>query len=542
MDDEKKTESRTINFGEMSWNQRLRWAGKAIFGMRETGFAGQFASRDEDFGFRRLTARSDKELKPADWQKQLSIAHFLWLQNPMAGRIIELMADHVVGDGFAWTAADKQVEEILLRHWEDPDNNWDLLQFDRYQELILFGTWAPLVFVNKHNGHVKLGPVDPSWIADIIPSKDIAGKAIALRIDQQHAAGSYDAKTEEDARGTTYAVITQDQRANIPNPDKPGEEMANMHMGLLDGEIFYFTVNKLTFLLQGISDLFRVADWVDAFDQFVFSLLERINFLNAHLYDITLTGAEQAEVNERAAFIAANPPRPGTTRVHNENEKWEALAPKINSAEVEEVAKIIKMLILGSFGIPEHWFGEGGDTNRATAAEMGGPIHRKLKRKQAQWSAVMRQILQFQIDQAIKAGRLSRVFPDGTKDKDGKDIGGKKRDLSFVILPPEVSSKDLSLFVDSLDKLTSALSGAMAEGFIGEAKAAGVWTSVAQELGVEIEAPNEEEIEANKAERDANLNAKVDALRAEAITPETKDATPKEPTEEPAKETTTGTA
>lgn len=515
---EETTKPATINFGEMNMGQRLTWASKAIFGLKETSPAGSIPSRDEDFGFRRLSQRSDKELKPADWQKQLSVAHFLWLQNPMAGRILELQADFVVGDGYTWEAVDDEVRKVLAKHWEDPDNNWEQLQFERYQELSLFGTWAPRVFVAKQTGHVKLGPIDPSWISDIIPDKDIAGKAVALRIAPKHLQSATADGPGEDSLGTLYRVVALDERLTIEDPVTK-KMVPNKAHDLLDGEIFYFTINKLTFLIQGLSDIFRTADWLDAFDQFIFSLLERINFLNAHLYDITLEGAEQKEVNQRASELALNPPKPGSSRVHNEKETWQALAPKINAAEVEQVAKIIKMLILGSHGIPEHWFGEGGDTNRATAAEMGGPIHRKLKRKQAQWSAILRTILQFQIDQAIKAGRLSKFHPQGAKDAEGNDIGGKPRDLSFTIMAPEVSSKRLGEFVDSLDKLTSALAGAIAEGFVGKAKAAGIWTSVAQELGVDIEAPDEAEIEKNQAERDADAQAKVAANQEEAITP-----------------------
>lgn len=506
MGDENKPKGRTIDFGNMNWGKRFDWIKSAVMGLKETGVAGLDA-REEDIGFRRLSARSDKELKPVDWQKQLSVAHFLWLQNPMAGRILELMADYVVGDGYSFEAPDELVSKVLDKHWFDPDNNWELLQFERYQEFMLFGTWAPRVFVSEHTGHVKIGPIDPSWIADIIGDKEIAGKATHLKIYKNHN------RSAEYASGSggveTFRVISQDNRVNIHDKET-GEEAPNKNFGRLHGEIFYFTANKLTFLLQGISDLFRVADWLDAFDQFVFSLLERINFLNAHLYDITLEGAEQKEVNERASYIAMNPPKPGSSRVHNEKEKWEALAPKMNSGEVEQIAKIIKMLILGSFGIPEHWFGEGGDVNKATAAEMGGPMHRKLKRKQAQWSAILSTILQFQIDKAIEAGVLPTKILQG-EDVDGKEKGDY-RDLSFKIIVPEVSSKDLEAFASSLDKTTTALTNAVAANFITRAKAAGVWTKVAQELGVELETPSEKDIDKMSDDEDDSVE---DAMKKE---------------------------
>ena len=519
VEEDEKVTSRTINFGNMTWGERTKWATKALLGLKEIAPASLAFTRPEDIGFRRITQRSDKELKPSQWQKQLAVAHFLWLQNPMAARLLEIMSDFVIGDGFTWEAPDEEVSKVLTKHWNDPDNNWDLLQFERYQELILFGTWAPRVFVNKHNGHVKLGPVDPSWIADIFPDANIAGKAVAIKIQRSHE-GSLQGP------GETFRVIAEDTRVLMKDP-VTGKIEANPSEGLLVGDIFYFTVNKLTFLLQGISDLFRIADWVDAFDQFIFSLLERVNFLNAHLWDITLEGAEQKEINERAAELAANPPKPGSSRIHNEKEKWDAVAPKINSAEIEEVAGIIKMLILGSMGIPEHWFGEGGNTNLATAAEMGGPIHRKLKRKQGQWKAIVRTILQFQVDKAIEAGRLTKIIPEGLPK------AGESRDLSFEVISPEVSSKNLKEFVEALDKATSALSTAVAEGFIKQAKAAKVWTKLAQELGVEIEAPDEEEVEQNNKDLEAAVNKKVEQNQVEAITPAPANGTKATP---PAKE------
>ena len=504
----RKKKNIPVDFGSMDFISRVKFAAKAIFGYKESVPSALGIDRPEDRGFKRLTARSDKELKPADWQKQMSVAHFLWLQNPMAGRILELMADHVVGDGFGWEAKDDEVEKILERHWNDPDNAWDLLQFDRYQEFSLFGTFAPKPFVDKNNGHVKLSALDPAWIKDILPDKDISGKAAALKVLNPNSAKVGQATTE------TWKVIGIDTRQTILDK-KTGEMVGNEHVGLLEGEVFYFTMNKLTFLLQGMSDLFRVADWLDAFDQYVFSLLERINFLNAHLYDITVEDAEQPEIDKILEELELNPPHPGGYRVHNQRMKWEALAPKINSAEVEQVARIIKMLILGAFGIPEHWFGEGGDVNKATAAEMGGPIYRKLKRKQAQWSEVLRTILQFQIDSAIRAGRLTKVFPKGSKDKDGKDISGQKRDLSFTIQAPEISAKDLKNFVDSLSSFTTTLANATAEGFIKRVKAAGLWTSVAEEFGIEIGAPDEAEVDQNLADEEESAVKGVADILAE---------------------------
>lgn len=476
----RKSGGKGVNLDKLNKTEKrvLRTALRTLLNDKTVREAQPSATSASEAGFRRLTSKSDKELAPATWQKQMAVAHFLWQQNPMAYRVLELMADYVVGDGCTWEAEDDGLREIIDRHWNDPDNAWDLLQFDRYVETILFGTMLLKPFVNPFNGHVKLSPVDPGWIDDVVPHPEIAGRVSAVKIRRRTVDQGQSTRLE------TWKVIGYET-----DPKNPAT-------GRLMGDVFYFSVNKLTFTHFGMSDLFRLADWLDAFDQFIFSLMERINFLNAHLYDITLQGAEQTEIKERVNDLEMHPPKPGSFRVHNEDEKWEALAPKINAAEVEQVAKIVRMLILGSMGIPEHWFAEGGDVNKATAAEMAGPILRKMKRKQAQWVTVLKTIIQFQIDQAVLKGRLT---PAQAKTK-------------WNIMPPDIAAKDVLQFVESLKKLTETLSLAIAEGFVKRAQAAGVWVAQAQELGVDIEAPDDAQVAANLQAEQGQANAQATAV------------------------------
>lgn len=483
----KTTGKSTIDFGKMDMLKRVRIAAKAVLGMKELSLASGNIDRPEDVGFRRLTQRSEKELTPTSWQKQMDVAHFLWLQNPMGHRILELQADFIVGDGYTFQAPDEEVKKILDRHWTDPDNAWDMKQYERYIELTTFGIWAPKAFVNKHNGHVKISPVDPAWIADLKQNMHNPGKVDQIKLQ----------------RG-------QGRKIDWHEVVKEEQDPTNENFGLLCGEIFYFPINKLSFTIQGISDLFRIADWLDAYDQFIFSLLERINFLNAHLYDITLEGAEVKEVEEMIQKLEDSPPTPGGFRVHNEKETWDALAPKINSAEIEQVAKLVRILILGAAGIPEHWFSVGGDVNKATAAEMAGPILRKMKRKQAFWRDVITQVLQFQIDQAIKVGRLSRLKID----ENGKTV---KRDLSFQVIVPDLSAKDVALFAETLLKLTDALVAAVDASFMELKQAREIFASQASESGIEVDPVTDEQAAKDKATMDAADDDKMDKLKAEAL-------------------------
>ena len=66
-------------------------------------------------------------------------------------------------------------------------------------------------------------------------------------------------------------------------------------------------------------------------------------------------------------------------RVHNESETWQALTPDLGGRDLDAVSRLFRNHLLIGSGMPEHWFGGGGDANRATAAEMGDPAFKTLK-------------------------------------------------------------------------------------------------------------------------------------------------------------------
>ena len=148
-----------------------------------------------------------------------------------------------------------------------------------------------------------------------------------------------------------------------------------------DCDCFYFPVNNLSNATRGHSDLLAQMDWLDAYDHALFGEVERWDFLRAFIYDVTLKGATPEEVEKRASQIA--PPKPGSVRVHNDSEQWEALAPSLGSYESESNARLFRNHIMGGQTIPEHWFGGGGDVNRATAGEMGEPTFKVFNMRQS---------------------------------------------------------------------------------------------------------------------------------------------------------------
>lgn len=327
----------------------------------------------EDYGWSVLTRDEGRDLAPLMQTRMQDIAFYLYDANPLAHRIIEMTKDFIVGEGFTFKAEDPTVQELLEKHWNDPINNWDIKQDQKAMELGLYGEQFYPVFINKHNGHVRLGYLDPTKIEKVV----------------------MDRKNPEIIR---TVVLKKDRKGNIKkykviNPDNSGK---------LDGEIFAFAINKVSNARRGRSDLLCLADWIDGYDQFLFARLERANILNNFVWDVCLEGATDEVIREWLKEQAL--PKPGSIRAHNEKVKWQAATPELEAADASKEANLFKMQILGGAGFPNLWFGEGGETIRAGSDEMSLPTLKHLQKRQKYFGFILKYIFQFVIDRAIEAG------------------------------------------------------------------------------------------------------------------------------------------
>src|SRR3990172_6622872 len=165
----------------------------------------------------------------------------------------------------------------------------------------------------------------------------------------------------------------------------------------LSGEVLYFRLNKVMNQSRGHSELLQVLDWIDGLDQFLFNNLEGVTLRNAFFYWLKMTGKTQTEIDK----MTVAPPSPGTVRITNEKAEWEVITTDLKAADHAETTRMFKNFILAGKGYPEHWFADGGQTNLATAGEMGIPTMRMLKAKQNTVKNIIKFIAQFVVDQAL---------------------------------------------------------------------------------------------------------------------------------------------
>ena len=98
---------------------------------------------------------------PHTHARMQALAHELWLTNLMGQRLIEIVTDHVVGEGVNWYGEDDRAVRVVKAFWGDPVNQMDI-RFERLvSELGIFGELLLPVAVSRFEGRVRLGYVSP---------------------------------------------------------------------------------------------------------------------------------------------------------------------------------------------------------------------------------------------------------------------------------------------------------------------------------------------------------------------------------------------
>ena len=416
--------------------------------------AGNTIDDDED-QWRRLSGDTSRDLAPMTQERMRKVALYLWESNLLANRLIELPLAYLLAEGVRLSCKDKDSQKVLDLFWRDPINQMSLKLPKKVRELALYGEQCYPAFVNEVSGEVRLGYLDPALIATVVTDPDNPEQPIGI-------------VTVKDRKGQArrYRVIV-----NGPE-DVFTSRTQEIRQTFADGEAFFFTVNDLSNGRRGRSDLLAGADWVDGYEEYLFGEMDRNKFLRAFVWDVELKGANPDEVTRRSREI--HPPSPGSVRVHNDSEKWTAVSPNLNAADSAEGARLLRNHVLGGGTIPEHWFGGGGDVNRAAAAEMGEPTFKVFSMRQ--------QVVKFMLE---SIGLYVLRQKEWAESKQEPDLGDEAYQVEAMF--PEMTARDTTKYASALQQVVVGVAMAVEKGYITKKTALRMIAAIAGRLGVEID-------------------------------------------------------
>jgi hypothetical protein len=395
--------------------------------------------------WRSVTGSPRPDLLPYQRTKAVAACFELHQRNPLGHRITEVNRDFIVGDGVTYDCRNTAVEDIVGEFWTDDDNDLDTRLGDFALEIGLNGELAPEVFVGGVSGIVKLGYVDPGQIKDI-KALEVGESRNPLVADLMYI------------RQKGYGVKGKEL------------QIVRRRDGKLAGDVFFWKVNSPSNSPRGWPDLLHLADWLDAYDEFLWDSMERGRMMRAFIWDVLYRGGTEPEIQE---WVRKNgsAPKAGSVRVHNENIEWKAVAPELGAFEAQAEAQVLLEHMAGGAGLPKTWLAAAEDVNRATAREMGTPTERRLATRQRFFlRKVVRGMVAFVLEQAMEAGRLKT--DNGLveiQDENGTGTNEFAKPIDLVqIHAPEISPRDIASSGTLILNLATALSIAEDHGWVGK--------------------------------------------------------------------------
>jgi len=447
-----------------AWRSVPVRAGEATFarGTRES-----LASDPDEWMYRRLSGQDRAgELDARTLARFQRLARWLYHSNPVARRVCDLPVDYLLGGGvrFEVTADDEAgaaLEAAIDRFGEHPQNRFaERLPLWFAEQSEVFGELFLPAFVNRQSGDVALGYLAPEQILEVRWNDENA----------LEATGAVQYAPQGGAKPVFWSVIRAapgERAARFPaHPDLaeagPPEGAAGDGFDPSEhewgGVLFYFRANCLA-TGRGRSVLEPLFDWVHAYDHYLFNDLRNANLQGAFVWDVECKGLDGAALRQKAEEIRKTPPRPGEVLVHNESERWMALAPRLNASDHTALGTQVKRMIGMGAGLPSHLVAAEDDVNRATAQSADLPFLRRMERRRERLRDLVRTVVDYQLDQKGYA-RPGSAPP---------------RPYPYAVLLPDVCAEDAAHSARCLRTRTEALAKAIDAGLVDAEEAKRQW-------------------------------------------------------------------
>jgi hypothetical protein len=402
-------------------------------------------------GVRRLTDPV-RDLPATTHARMIEAALYLHGRNPLAGALIERPAEWMVGEGATIEAEEPRTKQVLDEWWKANKMETELISFVR--ELSIFGEDMATVNANPYSGIIRMGVMDPGSVREVIPDPENA--AVPIGVIRKPTAYVGEKRYQvvlspEDEEALSLAAVAERER-------------------MQDGEVFYAGINKLRRQTRGTSDLFRVADWLDGYEQFLFYALVRERALSNYTWDYKFEGWDETRIADYMNKLQA--PRPFSNWGHNEKMSRELVGPREGSAHNNsEHASLFRNQITSAAAMGEHMFGGGGDVNRSTSDSMDGHTIKSFTARQAERLAILRSRAAAQIERAIQVRRL-------------RDTPGAR---SFTMSLPDLSTRDVSRIASGLQSVANAGAMLLREGVLDKQTLGRMVASLALHVGVKVD-------------------------------------------------------
>lgn len=411
----------------MSWLRPKRATEGLADSIGASGAAGYgYDPIDQDLNYRRAgTGRREVPAFTVEKARTLSVHGYR--TNPMARAIVDTYTSFCVGDsGVSIACTVPEVREVAERFWSDPANACDANQDLLLRSHMLLGETALELMVGTTSGAVRYAYVTPEAVEAVT-----CRHGNPLWPEQIHVA-------QTSGRSIPFDIVAA---ADVT--------------GLRSGEaVFWADWKAVVTDRRGYPFLSPVLDWLDAYDQILWNLIDRTALARFMVFDVTVQGSQKDVDDFIRARGGTHAPRSGSVEVHNDKVTWATKNADAGAYEDKQTAGTAMTNLAAGSGLAKTWLAEPEDANRATSLTMAEPVRRRVGGVQKVWLAHMTELVRFAVDQAVVAGRLP--YRVAVIDESGEQRLVPPSETVRVV-GPEIAASDAKVNAEILVNLSQSL-------------------------------------------------------------------------------------
>lgn len=407
----------------------------------------------EDRGWLALSIQAAQEFTRAGRRRASGLTRILSIQNPLIKRGIAIRTGYIWGQGVSIQARDEDVNTVVQAFLDDNVSSFSGSQAKEELErsLATDGNVYLAAFTSPLFGRVQIRSFNPDEVEEIISNpedRDEPWFYLRQYVTDIVEAGYSTTRTRRETRRILYPALGF--RPLVRPKAIDGVPV------MWDAPVLHISVNRVDGWEFGIGDAYAAISWARAYKEFLEDWAKLTKSLSRYAWRVTASTRGRAGKAAIEAQRAARVGRPnesvaGGTAVQSGN-SLEAV-PKTGATIDSESGRPLAGMVAAALGVPVTMLlADPGQTGaRAVAETLDQPTILEMTMRRNNWSDQMKRLIDYVIDQSVKAPRGALKGTIG-RDEFGREIITLAGDVerSIDIDWPSLEKTDLKVLMDAI--------------------------------------------------------------------------------------------
>lgn len=357
----------------------------------------------EDRGWQKLTMESDHEFSQQGLMTIRNLSRVMFLKNPLIRRAVLTQSNYVFGKGVEFTISEeekhKSEKETMHSFRNNVENKRELTSHQsmmmKENELQLFGELF-FVLVTLPNRDVIVRSIPADEITDIIMDPEDSKRPLFYKRERTVQKMNFATGQYETANEITYFR----DWAVEDDPQVRRHKQIGQHDVRQDAVIYHVSVNHLSDMKRGVSEVYSALDWARAYKEFLENWATIVKAHSRYAWKIATKGGKKGVANAQKTMQQGPqgngaPPLTASAFIGGEGTTIEPMRTAGATTSAADGQHMVHM-VSAATGIFYHYLvGDPSTGNLATAKAMERPMELQFLNRQELWKNVFQDIFRY---------------------------------------------------------------------------------------------------------------------------------------------------